>query len=290
MYIKWYIKGNNQEKGIFDKVMKKRLLLFTTILSIVVSLFLPQLFPAIIPSTLSLTVSAIPSPTSDFYVNDYAGIIDEDGKNFIMTQSVELENQTGAQIVVLTIKSLEGAQLEDFSLEVLRTWGIGDKEKNNGLLILISVDDRKSRIEVGYGLEGALPDGKTGRIQDDYMVPYFSTGDYSTGIIEGYKAFLVEVYKEYGLDTENIDHIRPNPLSESDSDNTKGNPTIHILIILGLIILDLIFFKGRILRFLLRLFFFSGGRGGFSGGGGGSGGGFSGGGGSGGGGGSSRSW
>ena len=94
---------------------------------------------------------------------------------------------------------LKGAPLEDYSLQILRQWGIGNKEKNNGVLMLISTGDRKSRIEVGYGLEGALTDGVTGQIQDQYMIPYFRKGNYEEGIARGYEALARRIAKEYNV-------------------------------------------------------------------------------------------
>ena len=92
------------------------------------------------------------------------------------------QNQTSApiseevigdtKIVVAVVESLEGQEVEEYANNLFRTWGIGDKEKNNGILLLVSTGDRKIRIEVGYGLEGALNDGKTGAILDNYVVPY----------------------------------------------------------------------------------------------------------------------
>ena len=79
-----------------------------------------------------------------------------------------LEKQTGAQIVVVTVQNLEGQSLEEYATELFRNYGIGDKEKNNGVLLLCAYEERQFRIEVGYGLEGTLTDGKTGRIQDEY--------------------------------------------------------------------------------------------------------------------------
>ena len=83
----------------------------------------------------------------------------------MLSLGAELDNKTTAQLTVLTINTLDGEPIEDYALEVLRQWGIGSKEQNNGALIVVAVKDRRSRIEVGYGLEGSLPDGLTGRIQ-----------------------------------------------------------------------------------------------------------------------------
>ena len=91
-------------------------------------------------------------PTNQFYVNDYANILSNETEKNIMKYSVSLEEKTAAQIVVATVKSLEGESVEEYANKLFRTWRIGDKEKNNGVLILISVEDRKIKIEVGYGI------------------------------------------------------------------------------------------------------------------------------------------
>ena len=95
----------------------------------------------------------------------------------------ELDSKTTAQVAVLTVPTLDGEPIENYALKVLRGWGIGSRDKNNGVLIVVATQDRQSRIEVGYGLEGALPDGLTGRLQDDTMLPYFKQGQYDKGIV-----------------------------------------------------------------------------------------------------------
>lgn len=247
-------------------------------------------FILLIPISILAQDEKIPSPSGEFYVNDFAGVLDSQTEQYILEQSLRLKELSQAQVVVVTVNTIGDNPLEFYSLDILRDWGIGDKDKNNGVLILLAVDDRKSRIEVGYGLEGALPDGKTGRIQDDYMLPYYQEGDYAAGILEGYKAILVEVYMEYNIDPGNLEEMVPNrPLydsnSETQSRETSKLPVIFIILIL---LVDWFLLGGRITRFIF-LILLSGRRGG-GGGFGSGGGGFSGGGGSGGGGGSSRSW
>ena len=117
---------------------------------------------------------ALVEPTKDFYVNDYAGVLSETTKDYIMASSVRLAEETTAQIVVVTVENLEDRPLEEYATDLFRKFGIGDKEKNNGVLILLSVGDRKSRIELGYGMEGYISDAKSGRIQDQYMIPYYN--------------------------------------------------------------------------------------------------------------------
>lgn len=240
---------------------------------------------------IAFPVSAIniPTPTNDFYVNDFAGVLSDSTKQLIMQNSVAIQQATGAQIVVVTVNSLDGNVIDDYALNILRSWGIGDSKANNGLLILLAVDDRKSRIEVGYGLEGALPDGKTGWIQDDYMLPYFIAENYDEGIKNGYLAVLQEVATEYSLDISALE--KPYPQINTDGQTTTLSPlakTIIGILIVLLLIIDWTLLGGKITRSIFYIFLIFGGRGGR--GGGSSGGGFSGGGGSGGGGGSSRGW
>lgn len=225
---------------------------------------------------------SIPNPTNEFYVNDYAGVLDSETEKYIMDTAVALDQATKSQVVVLTVDSLDGMALEDYSLEVLRQWGIGDSKLDNGVLILLAVSDRKSRIEVGYGLEGALPDGKTGRIQDEYMIEFYKNDDFQNGIIGGFTKIVEEVCVEYGIDSlSKVDSSRYYMNSANTSSDDGVNPIIVIIVVV-LIILDILLNRGRITRMII----WSASRGskGSSGGGGG----FRGGGGSGGGGGSSR--
>lgn len=246
-----------------------------------------------VSSVLSASASGLPVKTDTFYANDQANVLSSATEQLIINYSSVLQQKTGAQIVVLTMKSIGNNVLEDYALNVLRTWGIGDKQKNNGVLILLAVDDHMSRIEVGYGLEGRLPDGKTGRIQDEYMLPYYKNGDYDSGIKNGYLAVLNEVLNEYDINADQFKSTSPQrlPGTEEDFLKTTGRMIFTIIAII-LLILDWLLFKGAITRMLLLLLFRNSGRGGFGGGGrsGGGFGGFRGGGGSGGGGGSSRKW
>lgn len=227
-----------------------------------------------------------PVPTRDIYAQDYANVLSKETESRINRLSTELQSRTGAQIAVVTIRSLDGPSIEEYSLELFRKWGIGDRKKNNGVLILISVAEKRSRIEIGYGLEGALPDAKTGRIQDDAMRAAIVAGDFNSAAMNGYLAVLQEVAKEYNL------QIKANPRSSprqrtTDTDWDALPWWAKLLIGMGLF-LFLLFDWFVLGGFFTRLFMLMAvsGRGGGGRGGGWSGGGF--GGGSGGGGGSSR--
>lgn len=151
------------------------------------------------PAVKNVQIPPKPSASSGIYVQDYAGVLSAPARSYLQNLGRQLEQKTTAQLVVVTVKSLKGAPLEDYSLKLLRDWGIGQKEKNNGVLLLVSTGDRKSRVEVGYGLEGALTDSLTGQIQDQYMIPYFRKGTYEPGIAYGYEALALRIAKEYNV-------------------------------------------------------------------------------------------
>jgi uncharacterized protein len=232
----------------------------------------------------------IPSPPTDLYVLDQASVMSSETRSLIISTSQDLARQTKAQVVVVTLDTLNDQVLEEVSLAILREWGIGDKELNNGVLILLVPSEHKSRIEVGYGLEGVLTDGKTGRIQDEYMLPYYKQGKYDLGLRNGYLAVVQEVAGEYNVTLAPSQNYQATP-GETE---TSSEPTPTWLKILGIFLLILLiwldhrFLNGFILGMILSGLFRGGGRGGGGGGFGGGGGGF--GGGSGGGGGSSRGW
>jgi len=148
-------------------------------------------------------VKAVVSQTDEFYVNDYANVLTQEVEDYIIETNVELEQKTGAQIVVVTVNSLEGDTIEEYATDLFRKFGIGDRYKNNGVLLLCSTGDRMFRIEVGYGLEGALTDGKTGNIQDTYIIPYLKNNNYNEGIENGFNAVLQELAIEYGIEINN---------------------------------------------------------------------------------------
>ncbi|HXV78660.1 MAG TPA: TPM domain-containing protein [Candidatus Binatia bacterium] len=123
-------------------------------------------------------------------INDYAGLIPVDRARALEERLARFEAETGHQIAVLTIPSLEGDSLEDFSIRVAESWKIGKKGFDNGAILLVARDDRRLRIEVGYGLEGVMPDAIASRIIRDVITPRFRSGDYAGGIEGGVDAIL----------------------------------------------------------------------------------------------------
>ncbi|MCI8441818.1 MAG: hypothetical protein HFG27_04715 [Provencibacterium sp.] len=158
-------------------------------------------------------------PTTLFYAADYAGVISEEHEKYYVSQGAALQEATGAQIVVATVPSLQGETIEEYANALFRSWGIGDKKENNGLLILLAVSDRQLRTEVGYGLEGALNDAKTGRLTDTYAIPYLRENDFDEGLFQLYNAYLSIVYEEYGLQPpENAQPVETAEEEDSSAD------------------------------------------------------------------------
>lgn len=174
-----------------------------------------------------------PEPTRNFFVNDFANVIDSDDENEIMNIGSSLNNQTTAQVVVVTVDSLNGYDENEYALELGREWGVGDDEKNNGVVILLSVSDRKISIQVGYGLEGCLNDAKVGRILDEYAIPYLSDDNFSKGLTEAFKAVVTVIYDEYGV-TPDFDYDYDD--YSADEDDSVVSSVFAFFFILALVV------------------------------------------------------
>lgn len=129
---------------------------------------------------LATTALALPEPTG--WVNDYAEIIEPEWETQITSSINEIQQNTTAEISVITVKNLEGKPVEEVALQYLTAWGVGKAETDNGIVILVSLEDRAYRIETGYGVEGILPDGRAGRIGRDILQLYFRQELYGEGI------------------------------------------------------------------------------------------------------------
>jgi uncharacterized protein len=127
------------------------------------------------------TVSAVSFPSPVGLVNDFAGIYSQDFRSKLETQFSDFNKQKGVEFALVTIKSLEGLSASDYANRLFEQWKIGKKGEDNGLLVLIAVEDRDFWIEVGYGLEPYITDGRAGEIYRTYIVPEFKNGNYETG-------------------------------------------------------------------------------------------------------------
>jgi uncharacterized protein len=129
-------------------------------------------------------------PRLQGYVNDYAGMISPSAKSKIEEELRAFEQSDSTQIVILTVPSLEGENIGEFSIKVAEAWKIGQQQKDNGVLFIVSKQERKIRIEVGRGLEGRLTDLMTGRIIDQVIKPRFKQGGFDRGFIAGTSALI----------------------------------------------------------------------------------------------------
>lgn len=227
-------------------------------------------------STAAYAEENYPSPTSGFFVNDFADVLEQSTEERIQSIGKKLEEQTTAQVVLVTIKTLGDQDIDSYAVELFEKWGIGQKDKDNGVLILNAVQERQLRIEVGYGLEGILPDITTAKIRTEDMNPYLKNDDYDNGLLNGYISVVNTVSKEYGVTVDTGTQPRSYPGDSSPSSDMSGrtgkNMFYAILIILFLAV-DGIFFRFRITSVILKMVFYAsffggrGGRGGWGGGG-----------------------
>ena len=155
--------------------------------------------------------TALEVPPLQGRVNDLVGILSSTDKTRLEQQLSAIESETTNQIAILIIPSLDGNPIEDFSIRVSRTWALGRKGRNNGVLILMSVLEREARIEVGYGLEGALTDAQSSYIIRNIMVPEFRQQHYANGLSRAVDAIAAAIAGEFRPESRS-------PVSDSGPD------------------------------------------------------------------------
>jgi len=216
---------------------------------------------------------------------DQANVISADARRTIEPKLVDLETKSGIQLVVATVNSLEGQEIEPYANALFRKWQLGEKTKNNGVLLLIAPKERRVRIEVGYGLEGTLTDALSKVIIVNAITPRFKAGDFSDGILRGVDDIITVL-------TTDASEWEKRPSLRLDN-QPASDPINWVIILIVIVVIILLFvspgFRWVFFNVVLNILLSSGGSGSSSGGSSG-GGGFSGGGGSSGGGGASGSW
>ncbi|HHV07544.1 MAG TPA: TPM domain-containing protein [Firmicutes bacterium] len=216
---------------------------------IVICVLLTALLLCVAGVTAAPKVPAPPQPAQS--INDLAGLLNEETRQELETIGAEIWEQTKADVVLVTVPSLDGVSIEEYALTLFRNWGLGDKDKNNGVLLLVDKErllqgqPGKVRIEVGYGLEGAIPDGKAGRILDEMVLPLWEQKDYNGGIRAGYMALVAAVGNEYGIDLGANTKLAP--AVEYTSTNSGGFMSF-ILAVLPIMIFFVVFLVTASLR------------------------------------------
>jgi uncharacterized protein len=170
------------------------------------------------------------------YVNDYANMISPGARAQLQQELRDFEQSDSTQMVILTVESLEGDALESFSIRVADTWKIGWKGKDNGVVLLVVKNERKTRLEVGRGLEGKLTDLTAGRIVQLVVNPQFKRGDFDAGFLSGVRAVIDATRGEF-----KADHAR-----RASSTRRAGSPLMTVLFFGAVCLLVL----GRISRYL----------------------------------------
>ncbi len=167
-------------------------------------------------ATTTYTAFSLDVPPLTMPVTDQAGIISAQEEQALNQYLQQLDSQYGIQMAVLTIPSLEGENLELYSIQVADEWALGSAEEDNGALLLVAYDEREIRIEVGYGLEGTLTDALSGQIIRQVIAPYFQQGNFGTGIIAGIQVMSQSVV---GEEIGYIDESTKTQISTSSDNN-----------------------------------------------------------------------
>jgi uncharacterized protein len=196
-------------------------------------------------------------PKPGGFVNDFANVIPPDDERSMQAIAQAVQQQTGAEIAVVTVNSISPyATIEDYGIALADAWKVGSEQNDDGVILLLAMDVRQVRIEVGYGLEGAITDGRAGQILDEYVLPSLRQGDYGAGLTNGVAVLAQEIADEYGVTLQNVD-VAATPAPSAD-ERGSGLGNLFYLFFL------LLFFGGR---WFLWPLLFAGRRRGFFGGG-----------------------
>ncbi|MEO5618047.1 MAG: TPM domain-containing protein, partial [Candidatus Eisenbacteria bacterium] len=181
--------------------------------------------------------AAIPAAVG--YVNDSANVMSESERAKLEAFLDQVEKKTGAELAVLTVSTTRPLDPSDYKVRVFERWKLGKPGENNGLLMLVAIEEREVRFETGYGLEGALPDGLQSRIVRDVMRPYLRDGRMGDGITQGMLASAARIAAEKGVALEwNGRELRY-------SGRSKRGLTPAKLIVLAFLVILVMFISGR---------------------------------------------
>jgi uncharacterized protein len=172
------------------------------------------------------------------YVNDFAGVLSQSARDQLTALCTEVDQKAQAQIAVATIKSLDGRPIEDYSIDLATRWGIGPKQKDRGVLILLAVDDHRYRFEVGYGLEPILPDGLVGSFGRE-AVPYLRENNYDAALLLMTRRVADVIAADRGVTLSGTP-----PPAPSELENNVPIPTLgEILAVFGTIFVVFLIFR-----------------------------------------------
>jgi uncharacterized protein len=177
--------------------------------------------------------NGLPSSKPAGYVDDYAGVLSPAARNLLTALCTEVDQKAKAQIAIVTVKSLDGQPIEDYSIALATKWRIGPKQSDSGILILLAVQDRRNRIEVGYGLEPILPDGKVTSFQREAL-PYLRDGNYDAAMLLMTRRVADVIAQDRGVSLSATTSI---PAARTPSREQRGNGPSPIFILIIVIFL-----------------------------------------------------
>lgn len=198
------------------------------------NLFLITLFLLFI-SLLSIAAD-IRLPSATDWIVDEANILSTSTMNNLRRYREELKQKTGAEIAIVTVISLQNYPIEEYSIRLAEKWKVGQKDKDNGVILLVALNERRVRIEVGYGLEGIIPDGRAGDIIRNNILPAFRNNDYNKGVFEGALTIMGLVAQEYNVVLEGMPEKYYSQHNGSSA-NDLFSGIITLIILISLVIL-----------------------------------------------------
>ena len=181
----FFVKPNYQKDSY--AYMKKRIILIIGIL-------------VLIPF---LLVAKVTYPTPTQWVNDFAGVLSSSTVRQLNNLALEIKQKTGFELAVAIVKDLQGEEYYTYANKLYEKWGVGSMD-DEGCLILIAVNERKLKVEIGYGAEGFITDGLAGEIADNYMVPYLRNSNWDQSVLQGYLAFASVIGKHYEVQFDGV--------------------------------------------------------------------------------------
>ena len=186
-----------------------------------------------------VTLAQVNLPEPRHYVEDYANVINSSDEQSLNGVLQELEQKTGAQYIILTVETTAPMPIDQFAIELVEKWKLGQKGKDNGMLFVFAAKDRNARFEVGYGLEGFITDQFTNRVGRSILVPYIQQGNPSKGIYEINLHIAQKIAAQYGVTLTGMPKLRPIPVQRRP--RARGLPCCSLL---PLLFIFLILFGG----------------------------------------------
>lgn len=190
--------------------------------------FLVAMFSCLMTAPVAFVYALPPAPIG--YINDYADILTPSQESQLEEQLVAFEKTSTIQVAVVIVKNLSGDYIENYAAELFADWGIGDKEKDNGILFLVAIEERQMRFEVGYGLEGAFTDAQAGAIIRNDITPLFKQGNYFGGIEKGLLGVIQATRGEYKDETVPFEEPNLGPLTHIPTIGFFGFMAIQLLV------------------------------------------------------------